>query len=139
MPENFMLDPDTVDRLDALSNVLELDTPSSSAFDVNKVYNEFCTIVDSQLEVKRINYNHKQKSLNKAWWNNSLRDLAKEVRRTLRAWEANKKDAQLKLDYLRKQKEFSKMDVDVRGSTKGIGIIDSYGNRKLIQASSGTS
>ena len=38
MPENFMLDPDTVDRLHALSNKLELNTPlSSSAFDVNEV------------------------------------------------------------------------------------------------------
>ena len=46
--ENSMLDLDTVDRLDVLSIMLELNTPpspSSSTFDVNKAYNKFCAII----------------------------------------------------------------------------------------------
>ena len=105
-----MLDPGMVNRLEALADMLESNNSLSSGdCAVDDVYNEFCTIIDGQLITKHVNCNRKHKSFNKAWWNDSLRVLAKEVRRTLKAWEANKRDTQLKLDYLVKQKEFSKM------------------------------
>ena len=44
----------------------------------------------------------------KEWLNDELGDLAKGVRQALRVWEANRTDAQLRVDYLQKQKEFSK-------------------------------
>ena len=109
MPENFMLDPGTVDRLESLADMLDSNDPLLAGnCEIDDVYNEFCAIVDSQLVTKHVTCNRKHRSLNKAWWNDSLKALAKEVRRTLKAWEANKRDTQLRLDYLSKQKEFSK-------------------------------
>ena len=75
------------------------------------VYEEFCTTIDSQLKTRKVScrQEHKNTNTGKDWWNDEQGALAKGVRHALRVWEVNKYDAQLKVNYLRKQKEFSKM------------------------------
>ena len=115
MPEDYMLDPNKIQRLEALIMELECNTPTNSnpnpdACTLYSVYEEFCRIVDSQLEVKRVSCKGRvrNRSVVKEWWNEELGALVKEVRKALRLWEANKSNVHLKSDYLGKQKEFSK-------------------------------
>ena len=111
MPEDYMLNPNTLDKLNSLARELNCSTFSPpEAFNLNKVYDEFCTIIDNQLKTKQIKRGNGSRSRNtgKEWWNDDLGALAKEVRRALKLWEANKSDTPLKLTYLKKQKEFSK-------------------------------
>ena len=115
IPEDYMLDPNKIQRLEALIMELECNTPTNSnpnpdACSLDCIYEEFCMILDSQLEVKQVSCKGRVRNRNvgKEWWNEELGALVKEVRKVLRLWEANKSNVQLKSDYLGKQKEFSK-------------------------------
>ena len=51
MLENYLLDPTIIDRLEALAAELDENTHTTSETScLNKVYEEFCTIIDSQLK-----------------------------------------------------------------------------------------
>ena len=55
MPEDYLRDPSTVERIEALAVELEHNTHTKSdASHLNKIYQEFCTIIDSQLDTKQI-------------------------------------------------------------------------------------
>jgi hypothetical protein len=55
MPDNHLLDSTIVDRIEALTTELENSTHINlSTSYLNKVYEEFYTIIDSQLETKHI-------------------------------------------------------------------------------------
>lgn len=111
MPSNYMQDETLVQKLETLTNLLRDRSLTTPVGNIDEIYNEFCSIIDSQLDCKTItpkgNVNHR-----KAWWNKDLSALAREVRLALKKWEANKSNKDLKLAYLEKQKCFSKM---VRG------------------------
>ena len=62
MPENYLLDPTIIDRLEALAAELDENTHTTSEIScLNKVYEEFCTIIDSQLKSKLIRSKGKRK------------------------------------------------------------------------------
>ena len=110
MPEDYLLDPTVVDRIEALTAELENSTCTNlSTSNLNKVYEEFYTIIDSQLKIKQFRPRDRKRNRNveKEWWNDNLGSLVKGVRQALRVWEANKANLQLRSDYLHKQKEFS--------------------------------
>lgn len=112
MPEDYMLNQDPLDRLETLAAKLENDMHSHPLeVNIDTVYEDFCTIIDSQLESKQLRGGNGKRNKNSAkeWWNDELGTLAKEVRKALKAWEANKADGELKSNYLQKQKLFSKM------------------------------
>ena len=103
MPNDFMTYPKDAQRLKELANMLE---PNASTDTIDRVYKEFCRVIDSRLDSKHTGKgSHTNK---KAWWNDDLGNLSKEVRRALRQWECNKSDETLKSAYLEKQKRFSK-------------------------------
>ena len=84
---------------------------SHKTLDVDRVYGEFCAIIDYQLDTKHVS--HQSRQVRKARWNTELTNQAKEVRIVLKAWKSSKGDQQdkhhLKAAYLQKQKDFSKM------------------------------
>lgn len=109
MPDDFMQHLEPKQRLEELVKLLEQSAYGEHwSFDVDKVYEEFCTILDSQLDIKCVN--HKGiSSRKKAWWNAELGAYAREVRQALKAWKLSKEDQQLKAAYLQKRNQFSKM------------------------------
>lgn len=111
MPEDYMLNQDPLDSLEALASKLENGILSpSQEVNLNAIYEDFCTIIDNQLDTKQVKGRSGKKNKNSAkeWWNDELGNMAKEVRNALKAWEANKADGELKSSYLQKQKLFSK-------------------------------
>ena len=109
MPEDYMLKHDPISKLEALARSLKHGMLSHThAVNINSVYEDFRTIIDSQLDTKQ-HKGGRGKASGKEWWNDELGALAKEVRQALRVWEVNKADVGLKLIYLQRQKHFSKM------------------------------
>ena len=111
MPEDHLLDPMVVDRIEALIAELENNTCTNlSTSNLDTVYEKFYTIIDSQLKIKQVRPRDRKRNRNveKEWWNDNLGSLAKGVRQALRVWEANNANLHLRSDYLYKQEEFSK-------------------------------
>ena len=105
IPADFMSSTRPVRELDVLASQLELD---DSASNLDEVYDGFCKIIDSQLLTKQVSKG-RSSNYSKPWWNKDLGDLAKDVRLALKQWEENKSSVELKLAYLNKQKQFSKL------------------------------
>lgn len=106
VPPEYMQDAATAGKVQSLAAQLLFDT---SHVDVNTVYDSFCKVIDEQIgDQSPTNLSHTS-NRRKAWWNEELRELAKAVRFSLKAWEQNKSNNDLRELYLHSQKEFSKL------------------------------
>ena len=121
MPTDYLLDPAITDKIESLAMKLENPPHPDSDLDeshLNNIYQEFCTAIDNELKFRPPGRKDSKcnTNANKGWWNSELGALAKEVRRALKLWEANREDTQLRSKYLHIQKEFNKA---VYRDTKG--------------------
>lgn len=109
MPQDYFSSDQVISELLNLTNHLNDLTHNKEEVndEVNKVYSTFCTIIDDQLQHKRIP-SKKNTSRTKPWWDAGLSALAREVESSLKAWELNTMDNSLKQVYVAKQKAFSK-------------------------------
>ena len=103
MPSTYMLNEIPVQNFEKLADSL-----AEPACNIDGIYREFCRIIDSQLDSKSVTLNGSTNH-SKAWWNEELSALAKEVRITCKKWENCKTDKNLKIAYLHKQSHFSKL------------------------------
>ena len=104
IPKGYMQDSVVLEQLCMLADQL---APENQQVDITLVYESFCGIIDDQLEITC--KPRKPSDHNKPWWNEDLKALAKKVRHSLKAWERNKRNGELKSAYLNSQKEFSKL------------------------------
>ena len=116
MPENYMHDQKILERLQQLGHEMSGKDTSRSVASLDDMYGEFCDIIESQLDVKQPK---PRKGHGKQWWNSSLSAQVKEVRKALKQWEANRSNDNLKLNYLQKQKQFSKLVRSSKRKYKG--------------------
>ena len=104
-PSGYMQNNVAINQLRILADQMSL---QNQHVDINSVYDSFCNIVDAQLEVKTLNPK-KTSDRENPWWDEHLKAMAKRVRLSLKAWEQNKGNGELKLAYMSNQKEFSKL------------------------------
>ena len=91
-----MQDDVTLEQLHLLSDQL---SPENQEVDINLIYDSFCRILDKQLEIT-ISKPRKPSDHNKLWWDENLKASAKKVRHSLKSWERNKQNGELKSAYL---------------------------------------
>ena len=75
MPENYMLNQDPINKLEALARSIEHSMLShTQAVNINTVYEDFLTIIDSQLETKQQKggKGKTKRTPVKEWWNDEL-------------------------------------------------------------------
>ena len=105
IPMGYMQDSVVLEQLCMLADQL---APENQQVDINLIYESFCGIIDDQLEIT-ISKPRKPSDRNKPWWDENLKVLAQKVRHSLKTWERNKQNGELKSAYLNSQKEFSKL------------------------------
>ena len=95
-PSGYMQNNVAINQLRILADQMSL---QNQHVDINSVYDSFCNIVDAQLEVKTLNP-RKTSDRDNPWWDEHLKAMAKRVRHSLKAWEQNKGNVELKLAYM---------------------------------------
>ena len=105
IPMGYMQDSVVLEQLCMLADQL---ASENQQVDINLIYESFCGIIDDQLEIT-ISKPRKPSDHNKPWWDENLKVLAQKVRHSLKIWERNKQNGELKSAYLNSQKEFCKL------------------------------
>ena len=105
IPMGYMQDSVVLEQLCMLADQL---APENQQLDINLIYESFCGVIDEQLEIT-ISKPRKSSDHNKPWCNENLKVLAQKVRHSLKTWERNKQNGELKSAYLNSQKEFCKL------------------------------